>query len=193
MSHRLYVDYRSRGLTFIKGSNSAVLARNVDVVCLTFVTGILMPLATIASEATLFLLLFGGLALYNAAAAGLILVIFLPAAWSYYALVRNRLDRYGEIENRAHREKARTVIETFRGYPDIEINNAFPQMLRSFDRAMTTWCAPGRSRRPSGYCPRCSPRWGCARAWRCSSWRASGPRADRCGCCSASSPWPLSD
>ena len=136
MSHRLYVEYRNRGLTFIKGSNSAVLARNVNVVCLTFVTGILMPLATIASEATLFLLLFGGLALYNAAAAGLILVIFLPAAWSYYALVRNRLDRYGEIENRAHREKARTVIETFRGYPDIEINNAFPQMLRSFDRAM---------------------------------------------------------
>lgn len=136
MSHRLYVEYRNRGLTFIKGSNSAVLARNVNVVCLTFVTGILMPLATIASEATLFLLLFSGLALYNAAAAGLILVIFLPAAWSYYALVRNRLDRYGEIENRAHREKARTVIETFRGYPDIEINNAFPQMLRSFDRAM---------------------------------------------------------
>lgn len=70
MSHRLYVEYRNRGLTFIKGSNSAVLARNVNVVCLTFVTGILMPLATIASEATLFLLLFSGLALYNAAAAG---------------------------------------------------------------------------------------------------------------------------
>lgn len=136
MSHRLYVEYHNRGLSFVKNSNSAVLARNVNVVCLCFVTGILMPLATIASEAILFLLLFGALALYNAAAAGLILLIFLPAGWTYYALVRNRLNRYGEIENRAHREKARTVIETFRGYPDIEINNAFPLMLRSFDRAM---------------------------------------------------------
>ncbi len=136
MSHRLYVEYHNRGLSFVKNSNSAVLARNVNVVCLTFVTGILMPLATIASEALLFLLLFAALALYNVAAAGLILLIFLPAAWTYYALVRNRLNRYGEIENRAHREKARTVIETFRGYPDIEINNAFPLMLRSFDRAM---------------------------------------------------------
>lgn len=136
MSHRLYVEYHNRGLSFVKNSNSAVLARNVNVVCLTFVTGILMPIATIASEMMLFLLLFTALALYNLPAAGLILLIFLPAAWLYYALVRNRLNRYGEIENRAHREKARTVIETFRGYPDIEINNAFPFMLRSFDRAM---------------------------------------------------------
>lgn len=136
MSHRLYVAYHNRGLAFVKNSNSAVLARNVNVVCLTFVTGILMPLAAIASEAMLFLLLFVALTLYNVAAAGLILVVFLPAAWLYYTLVRNRLNRYGELENRAHREKARTVIETFRGYPDIEINNAFPLMLRSFDRAM---------------------------------------------------------
>lgn len=136
MSHRLYVEYHNRGLSFVKNSNSAILARNVNVVCLTFVTGILMPLGIIASETMLFLLLFAAIALYNLAAAGLILLVFLPAAWTYYALVRNRLNRFGEIENRAHREKARTVIETFRGYPDIEINNAFPMMLRSFDRAM---------------------------------------------------------
>ena len=136
LSHRLYVAYHNRGLAFIKSSNSAELARNVNVVCLTFVTGILRPLASIASEAMLFVLLFVALACYNLAAAGLVLLIFVPAAWLYYALVRNRLNRYGEIENRAHREKARTVIETFRGYPDIEINNAFRLQLDSFDRAM---------------------------------------------------------
>lgn len=136
LSHRLYVAYHNRGLAFIKNSNSAELARNVNVVCLTFVTGILRPLATIASEAMLFMLLFAALACYNLVAAGLVLLIFVPAAWLYYALVRNRLNRYGEVENRAHREKARTVIETFRGYPDVEINNAFRLQLRSFDRAM---------------------------------------------------------
>ena len=51
-------------------------------------------------------------------------------------LVRNRINRYGELENKAQREKARLVAETFRGYADIEINNAFPMMLRPFDRAM---------------------------------------------------------
>ena len=50
--------------------------------------------------------------------------------------MRNRINRYGELENKAQREKARLVAETFRGYADIEINNAFPMMLRSFDRAM---------------------------------------------------------
>ncbi|MBQ8307421.1 MAG: ABC transporter ATP-binding protein, partial [Alistipes sp.] len=36
----------------------------------------------------------------------------------------------------AQREKARIVIETFRGYPEVEINHAFPTMLRRFDQAM---------------------------------------------------------
>lgn len=136
LSRRLLLTYRNRGLSFVKNSNSAVLARNVNVVCLTFVGGVLRPLASMASDAVLFLLLFGALAFYDPAASGLVVMIFVPCVWLYYGLVRRRLDRYGELENRAHREKARTVIETFRGYADIEINDAFPMMLRRFDAAM---------------------------------------------------------
>lgn len=135
MSRRLYIQYHDRGLAFVKNSNSAVLARNVNVVCLTFVTGILRPLASIASETMLFVLLFGALTLYDPLASLMVLAVFIPAGWLYYRLVRNRLNRYGDIENRAHREKARIVIETFRGYSDIEINNAFPLMLRGFEQA----------------------------------------------------------
>lgn len=136
LSRRLYIDYHNRGLGFIKGSNSAILARNVNVVCLTFVTGVLMPVAAIASEAMLFVMLFGSLAIYNPLVSLLTLLIFLPSVALYYYLVRQRLNRYGEEENRAQRQKSRTVIETFRGYADLEIANAYPAMLRSFDRAM---------------------------------------------------------
>lgn len=136
LSRRLLLTYRNRGLSFIKSSNSAVLARNVNVVCLTFVGGVLRPIAGMVSDGVLFLLLFGALALYDPAASGFVAVIFIPSVWLYYGLVRRRLHRYGELENRAHREKARTVIETFRGYADIEINGAFPMMLRRFDAAM---------------------------------------------------------
>lgn len=136
LSRRLYIDYHNRGLGFIKGSNSAILARNVNVVCLTFVTGVLMPVAAIASEAMLFVMLFGSLAIYNPLVSLLTLLIFLPSVTLYYYLVRQRLNRYGEEENRAQRQKSRTVIETFRGYADLEIANAYPAMLRSFDRAM---------------------------------------------------------
>lgn len=136
LSRRLYVGYHNRGLGFVRNANSAELARNVNVVCLTFVAGVLRPIATIASEAMLFLLLFGALVCYNLPVALLTLAVFLPSVWLYYGLVRNRLNRYGDAENIAHREKARIVAETFRGYSDIEINNAFPLLLGAFDRAM---------------------------------------------------------
>lgn len=136
LSRRLYVDYHNRGMAFIKGSNSAQLTRNVNVVCLAFVSGVLRPMAAIAGEAMLLVLLFGALLLCNATAALLTLGIFVPAVWLYYALVRNRLNRFGEAENRAQREKARLVADTFRGYADIEIADAFPRMLGVFDRTM---------------------------------------------------------
>lgn len=136
LSHRLYTTYYRRGLGFIKQANSAVLGRNVNVVTFSFVAGVLRPLATIACETILFLLLFGGILWCNGRAALLVVAVFLPSLLLYYGLVRRRLMRYGEIENRAHREKARVVMESFRGFADVEINHAFPLMLRRFDRAM---------------------------------------------------------
>ena len=136
LSRRLYIAYHDRGLAFINNSNSSVLARNVNVVCLAFAAGVLRPAAAMIAEAMLFVLLFASLALYTPLAALLSVAIFLPAVWLYYALVRNRINRYGELENRAQREKSRLVAETFRGYADIELSGAFPGMLRAFDRTM---------------------------------------------------------
>lgn len=136
LSRRLYTGYHARGLAFIKRSNSAVLARNVNVVCLAFTAGVLRPLATIFAESTLLILLLGSLTACSPRAAGLAAAVFLPAGWFYYRLVRTRINRYGEEENKAQRRKSRLVAETFRGYADIEINGAFPEMLRRFDRTM---------------------------------------------------------
>ena len=133
LSRNLYIDYFNRGLSFIKSTNSATLARNVNVVCYTFVSGILRPLAVILSEAILFVLLFVAIAVYSPLAALLTMAIFIPAGWLYFALVRQRVNRYGTIENEAHRRKFRDTVETYRGYADIEINNAFGTMLSTFD------------------------------------------------------------
>ncbi|WP_295936417.1 ABC transporter ATP-binding protein [uncultured Alistipes sp.] len=136
LSRQLYITYHERGLSFVKSSNSAVLARNVNVVCLQFTAGILKPAAAIAAETLLLLFLFGAMLWYTPVAALLAIAVFVPSIWIYYGLVRNRINRYGELENKAQREKARLVGETFRGYADIEINNAFPMMLRAFEKAM---------------------------------------------------------
>lgn len=136
LSRRLFVVYHDRGLSFVKTSGTTALTRNINVVCLAFTAGVLRPAATIAAEALLLLLLAAALALYAPLAALLAAAIFLPAGWLYQQLVRKRIDRYGELEHRAQREKTRLVAETFRGFADIEVNGAFPSLLRAFDRAM---------------------------------------------------------
>lgn len=153
LSRNMYIDYFARGLSFIKHSNSAVLARNVNVVCYTFVAGVLRPAATIASELILFLLLFVSIALYNIWAALLTLLVFIPTVIVYYGLVKKRLNRYGDTENEAQRRKYRDVIETYRGYADIELSNAFPRMLSSFDDAIDTIVRVGRKNATIGTLP----------------------------------------
>lgn len=133
LSRRLYIDYYHRGLAFARQHNSAELSRNVNFVCLNFVTGILKPIATLCSEAILFTLIIVALAILNFKAALLLIVIFLPAIWLYYFFIRRRLNKYGKAENEAHKARFKSVTESFRGYADIEINNAFAQMLSAFN------------------------------------------------------------
>ena len=58
--------------------------------------------------------------------------------------MRNRLDGYGDAENEAQRRKYRDVTETFRGFADIEINNAFANQLARFDNELDTIVKVGR-------------------------------------------------
>lgn len=136
LSRRLFVTYYERGLPFIQANDSAVLSRNIQVVCLAFTAGVLRPAAAVAAETMLLAMLAGALILYAPAAALLSAGVFLPATVLYLRLAHRRLHEYGLHENRALREKARLVSRTFRGYPDIEVNGAFPAILRRFDRAM---------------------------------------------------------
>ena len=136
LSEQLYADYHSRGLGFIKGSNSAILSRNINVVCLTFVTGILRPIASIISEATLLLFFFIALLIYSPSAALLISIIFIPAVTLFYLLVRRRLNNIGKLENEMHRAKSRIVIESFRGYADIHVNGAYQLYFNKFTSSL---------------------------------------------------------
>ena len=144
LSRRLFIGYFGEGLQFVNRENTAVLSRNVNVVCYTFVTGVLRPIATLASEAMLLAMIFLSIAIYSPLGALLAVAVFIPVAWLYFALMRYRLDRYGDVENEAQRRKYRDVIETFRGYADIEINNAFSHQLSLFDRELDTIIRVGR-------------------------------------------------
>ena len=136
LSTRLFTNYYDRGLSFVKQNNSAVLTRNVNAVSLMFVAGVLKPIATIAGEVMLLALLFIALLCYSPMAALLAIVVFIPIMVLFYIAVRRRLNDIGTKENEAQRTKSRIVAETFRGYADIEIAEAFDQMFKRFNDAM---------------------------------------------------------
>ena len=136
LSERLYESYYHKGLGFIKHSNTAILTRNVNVVSLIFATSILKPIATIIGEGLLLVLMFVALVLYSPAIALIAACLFLPIVALFYISMRKKLNDIGDRENAAQRAKGRIVAETFRGYADIEINNAFPLTLSNFSKAM---------------------------------------------------------
>jgi ABC-type multidrug transport system fused ATPase/permease subunit len=136
LSTQLFRRYFSQGLGFVKQHNSALLTRNVNVVSLLFVAGVLKPIATIIGEVMLLALLFVALLCYSPMAALLTIVVFIPIMALFYVAVRRRLNDIGTEENEAQRIKSRIVAESFRGYADIEIGGAFDQMLRRFNSAM---------------------------------------------------------
>lgn len=136
LSTRLYRGYYHEGLGFVKRSNTAILNRNINVVSLTFVTGVLKPIATILGEGLLMALIFIALLLYSPAVAVITITLFMPIVVIFYLMMRRRLNDIGERENVAQRTKGRIVAETFRGYADIEVGGAFAMNYKRFNDAI---------------------------------------------------------
>lgn len=136
LSTRLYRGYYHEGLGFVKRSNTAILNRNINVVSLTFVTGVLKPIATILGEGLLMVLIFIALLLYSPAVAVITIALFMPIVVIFYLMMRRRLNDIGERENVAQRTKGRIVAETFRGYVDIEVGGAFAMNYKRFNDAI---------------------------------------------------------
>lgn len=137
LSRKLFVGYYQRGLGFFKRSNSAHLARDVNAVSMMFTSGVLKPIAQIVGDAILLIVMFAALSLYSLRLALFALLIFVPIAVLFYAVVRRKLSEVGRRENELQRTKSRIVLETFRGYADVKIGGAMPHMLNNFDLAMT--------------------------------------------------------
>lgn len=137
-SVNVFRNYHDRGLAFLKRQNTAILSRNVNFICYNLVMGVISPTISIISEILLLVLLLVALMWYNTLIALLAVAAFIPLSWIYIVLLRGKLRDYGQLENEARRQQARAVIETFRGYTDIEISNAFPTMQRRFEQSLDT-------------------------------------------------------
>lgn len=135
-SRRMFANYYHRGLLFLKGKSSVQLGHEVNYVCYTFSLCVLAPVFRMAGELMLVLLMVSALVVWEPLAGLLLCACFFPLAALYVGLVRKRLRRFGMEELEARRKQSRTVVEAFRGYPELEIAQAFHTSLASFDQGM---------------------------------------------------------
>lgn len=124
--------FLSRGLLFIRQSNSVDLANKVNAVTMTFTSGILLSFLNAMSSLLLLLIILAALFIYEPLPTLALLLVIGPFMFFYSFYVRNSMKKLGVEENRARRGQARKVLEMFRGYPEYCINGAAERQLSSF-------------------------------------------------------------
>lgn len=138
LSSSLFSNYYNNGLLFIKEQGYSSLGHSVNYMCYTFSQGIIFPLMKILSDFLLILLVTVAMLVYEWKTVLVLYLSFLPFMAAYLFFVRDRLKNYAKEDFNAKKMQARIVSDTFRGYQDLEINNSFGTMLKSFTAGLDT-------------------------------------------------------
>lgn len=136
LSFSLFSSYYQRGLLFIREQGSNRLGYEVNSMCFAFSQSILAPMLRMAGDGLLILLVTVALLVYDWTTVLVLYVSFLPFMALYVWGVRKRVRKYGEQEQQAKRDQAKVVMDTFRGYTELEVNGAFPTQQASFLEGM---------------------------------------------------------
>lgn len=132
LSFSLYSLYYSRGLLFIRENGSNKLGYEVNALCYAFSQSLLAPMLRMMGDLLLVILVTVALLIYDGATVLMLYAIFLPFMMFYLFGVRKYLKRYGKMELDAKRQQSRVVMDTFRGYTELEVNGAFHSLQESF-------------------------------------------------------------
>lgn len=132
LSFSLFSSYYSKGLLFIREQGSNKLGYEINTMCYAFSHNLLAPLCRIAGDALLILFVTIALLIWNGATVLILYATFIPFMCFYYFGVRKKVRKYGEEDRDVKREQSRIVTDTFRGYVDLEINGAFPNLQKTF-------------------------------------------------------------
>ena len=132
LSFRLYSNYYNNGLLFIREKGYSTLGHSVNFMCYTFSERILSLLMRMAGELLLVILVTVALLVYDWRTMAVLYLCFIPFMLLYVTVVRKKVKLFGEQEFKAKREQAKIVADTFRGYTELEINDAFPALQESF-------------------------------------------------------------
>lgn len=138
LSSSLFSNYYNNGLLFIKEQGYSSLGHSVNYMCYTFSQGIIFPLMKILADFLLILLVTVAMLVYEWKTVLVLYLSFLPFMAAYLFFVRDKLKLYAKEDFNAKKMQARIVSDAFRGYQDLEINNSFGVMLKSFNAGLDT-------------------------------------------------------
>lgn len=136
LSFSLFSAYYRRGLLFIREQGSNKLGYEVNALCYAFSQSLLSPLLHIAGDVLLIVLITAALLVYDGATVLMLYAAFLPFMLIYLFGIRAKVKEYGKLEQEAKREQGRVVMDTFRGFSELEVSGAFPSLQASFLEGM---------------------------------------------------------
>jgi ABC-type multidrug transport system fused ATPase/permease subunit len=134
-SEKLYCAYYQRGLLFLK-SNPTTLSHKINRVCFVFAQDVLLRIFNMAGDTVLLLFIWIALGIYSFPIAMLCILCLAPTSALYFFYSRKSLVGYGRAENEVRRKQARIVAETWKGYPEIQSNHAFPYFFEQFQEGL---------------------------------------------------------
>lgn len=132
LSLSIYKSYYSRGLLFIREEGANRLTHDINYISYSFSQSILPSLLRMASDSLLILMVASALAIYDFKTSIILLCSFLPFLLIYTFGVRKRVRAIGKEDLKAKRGQSRVVMDTFKGYTDLQVNGAFPHIKESF-------------------------------------------------------------
>lgn len=136
LSFSLFSAYYRRGLLFIREQGSNKLGYEVNALCYAFSQSLLSPLLHIAGDLLLIVLITAALLVYDGATVLMLYAAFLPFMLIYLFGVKAKVKKYGKLEQEAKRDQGRVVMDTFRGFSELEVSGAFPSLQASFLEGM---------------------------------------------------------
>ena len=132
LSFSLFSSYYNRGLLFIREQGSNKLGYEINAMCYAFSHSLLAPVCRMAADILLIVLVTVALLVWNGTTVMILYASFIPFMCFYFFGVRKQVRKYGSDDMEARREQYRVVLDTFRGYVELEVNGAFPTLQRSF-------------------------------------------------------------
>ena len=136
MSFTLFTAYYRRGLLFIREQGVNRLGYEVNFICYAFSLNILGPILRIAGDGMLITLVLLTLLIYDWFTFLILVISFLPFVWLYIIAIRKHAREFGKQELDARRKQTRVVTETFGGFAELEVNNAFFAMQNIFQEGL---------------------------------------------------------